>query len=148
MAKVLIGCKLPSGISLAIDGTEDGERLVLNGMNTSLVAGGYGITSVEQSVADAFFAKYKDFAPVKAKAIFTHGTDKVPDLVDLGTDLEGQKTGLEGLDPNAPAPGLSEVEDAKARRAKTVTGEPPVRAPASAEDKAAAVEVSKRKQSN
>lgn len=143
---VLIGCKLPSGLSLTLDGKEDGERVILNGMNTSRVAGGYGITSLEKEKSDQLFRVYKDHSAFKNNAIFTHGTDKTADLISVADELEGQKTGVEGINPENPGPGLKEEDENRKKREKMQTSEPPVRAPSKAEERAAAEEVAARKQ--
>jgi hypothetical protein len=100
---VVIGCKLPHGLSFM---GQAGQRIVLNGMNTSAIAGGHGITHVDEDEAAIFFATHKDFGPVKNNAIFYHGTDKVEDVAAMAEELKDEKTGFEGLDPTKPAPGL------------------------------------------
>lgn len=142
MSNVLIGCKLPQGITVNINAHDPASgKLVLNGMNTSLVHGGYGITSVEKSSAEMFFATHADYDPVKAGAIFTHNTDKVADLIDVAADLKGEATGFEGMDPSAPMAGIKEENPEQRAKATTTAALPPVRAPKSKADKAIAVEV-------
>lgn len=139
-AQVLIGCKLPQGITVKInayDNSDDARKITLNGMNTSLVTGGHGITSVDKDDADMFMTTHKDFAPVLAGTIFTHGTDAVADLIDMAVDLSEEKTGFEGMDPSKPAPGLLEEESSAKQRAKTAANLPPVRAPGDKASKAA-----------
>lgn len=97
---VLVGCKLPNGVVL--HGTEN-QPIHINGMNTSLIAGGYGVTPVDAVEWDYIKAFYADYAPIVSKAIFSHSTDNVNDIIDLASDLRGEKTGLEGMDPENPA---------------------------------------------
>lgn len=112
---VIIGCKLPHGI--VIHGQKGPIRL--NGMNTSTIVGGHGMTPVDEDEAAIFFATNKDFAPVKSKAIFMHGTDKKEDIDAMAKELKDEKTGFEGLDPSKPAPGLK-PEDGQALTAQEV----------------------------
>ena len=97
---VLVGCKLPNGIVL--HGTKS-QPIHINGMNTSMIAGGYGITTVDAMEWNFLQAFYADFAPFVAKAIFGHGTADVNDVIDMASDLRNEKTGLEGMDPLNPA---------------------------------------------
>ncbi len=104
---VVVGCKLPHGLTFT---TPDGRKVTLNGMNTAVIAGGHGITRVNENDAAIFFATHKTFAPVVSKAIFYNDSDKVEDLAAMAVELKNEKTGFEGLDPTAPAPGLEIVE--------------------------------------
>lgn len=97
--KVLIGCKLPNGVVL--HGTMN-QPIHINGMNTSLIAGGYGITTVDAHEWDYIKVHYSDYAPLMNNAIFGHGTANVNDVIDLAADLRDEKTGLEGMDPTNP----------------------------------------------
>ena len=97
---VLVGCKLPNGVVL--HGTKN-QPIHINGMNTSLVAGGYGITTVDAVEWAYIEAIYADYAPVVSKAIFSHGTANVNDVIDMAGDLRNVKTGLEGMNPENPA---------------------------------------------
>lgn len=107
--QVIYGCKLPHGITLK--GPQD-EDITINGLNTSLVQGGYGLTTVDASLSAflqmTYNAEGKELAPFKNNAIFFH-TD-LASVVDLGKELQDEKTGLEGLNPDAPAPGLKPDE--------------------------------------
>ena len=138
MATVLIGCKLPHGIVLK---GSAGQDIKLNGVNTSLVAGGFGITHVEENEAAYLFAVYEDFAPVKSQAIFTHETAKVADLKALAADLSSVPTGFEGIDPTAPAAGLKPEANVDKQLEAAEKAPRPTKAPASPADKAAANEL-------
>lgn len=140
MSTVIIGCKLPHGIE--VKGTS-GQTIKLNGMNTSLVAGGFGLTHVDETEAAFLFAQYDEFGPFKSHAIFTNSTDKVADVRDLAVDLEEIKTGFEGMDPDKPAPGMKPEDEKQLEKAKeAVQRSPrPARAPKAAADKAAANEL-------
>lgn len=141
MSTVLIGCKLPHGI--VVKGIQ-GQDIKLNGMNTSMVAGGYGLTNVDADEAAVFFATHSDFAPVANNAIFTHQTDKVSDIIAIGEELQGEKTGFEGLNPETPVPGLK-PEDRQATSDAALPQKPPVQAPKSKADKAAAQQLAAAK---
>lgn len=134
---VLIGCKLPHGIIL--QGTA-GQDVKLNGMNTSLVAGGFGLTNVDEGEAAYLFAQYENFGPFKSNAIFYNNSDSVADVAAMARELEGEKTGFEGMDPDAPANGIKPEDDDKLSKQKeAVERQPrPAMAPASKADKAAA----------
>ncbi len=124
---VLIGCKLPQGIIVEVEG----KKLKLNGMNTAMIAGGYGLTTVSADQAAIFFATHADFGPVVSNAIFTHNSDDIASIVDLGDELKDERTGFEGLDPTKPAAGLKPddkqatnqqgVETAPIQRAKALS---------------------------
>lgn len=108
---VVVGCKLPHG--LVIKGML-GQSILLNGMNTSVVLGGHGITHVDADEWAVWSAIHADFAPIKSGAIFTHNTASVADLHDMGTDLQDEVTGFEGLNPDKPVKGLK-PEDKQAK---------------------------------
>lgn len=134
MSTVIIGCKLPHG--LTFKGSQ-GQNITLNGMNTSLVQGGHGLTHVDADEAAMFFANYADYDPIKNNAIFTHHTADVRDVAALAEELQEERTGFEGLDPNKPAPGLK-PDEKQALDDSKLGDKPPVRAPKSKADKAAA----------
>lgn len=140
MNTIIIGCKLPHGIVL--HGTA-GQAIKLNGMNTSLIEGGFGLTHVDADEAAFLFAQYADFDPIKSQAIFSHGTNVVADVADMAADLAEVKTGFEGMDPDKPAPGLQPEDDGKLdkQKAEAQAKPRPARAPKSAADKAAAKEL-------
>lgn len=106
MRTVIIGCKLPHGLAFM----QDGKRHVIKGLNTA-IAGGYGITHMDEAVASVFFATHAEFAPVKAKAIFYHSEAASVDA--MAAEYTDLKTGLEGLDQTKPAPGLAPSDDSK-----------------------------------
>ncbi len=105
---ILIGCKLPSGIVL------DGPAgpIELNGMNTALVLGGFGLTHVKEDDWAYLSMMYEAHAAFKSNAIFTAGNANVADVAAVASELRDEKTGLEGIDPNKPAKGL-EPDSAK-----------------------------------
>lgn len=139
MKTILIGCKLPCGIELDI-----GNRAVMiNGMNTSLIAGGFGLTNVDADDWVYLSAAYSDHAAFKNKSIFTAGTASVADAASVADELRDEKTGLEGIDPKKPGAKLvpeneSKLDEQLGENAEK-TGKP--RRKASAADRAAALEL-------
>lgn len=134
---VIIGCRLPHGITLqGIDGP-----VVLNGENTALIPGAPGLTHVDQAQAAYLSATYEDYAPFKSNAIFVSESAKVADAVAIARELTDEKTGFEGINPDAPAPGLTPESDVdKAREAAERAGRPS-KAPTAPIDKEAASEL-------
>lgn len=140
--KVLIGCKLPHG--LTVEGPNK-EKITLNGMNTSLVAGGFGITHVDEDAAAYIGAVYEEHHAFLNNAVFMVSSPKVAELAAAARELDGERTGFEAMDPENPAPGLK-VDDEQASAVKKALAENerqprPTRAPAAPEDKAAANEL-------
>lgn len=139
MAKTqIIGCKLPHGIILKDMNDRD---VVINGMNTARIMGGFGLTTLDESVAAYLFATYADFAPFKANAIFTAESPKVADIMAAGRDLAGERTGFEGVDPDKPAPGMTPDTNVDKAREDAERSGRPVKAAATAADNALAAEV-------
>lgn len=136
---VIIGCKLPHGITLR---GPNGEDITLNGANTSLVAGGFGLTHVDEDVAAYLGAVYEEHSAFQNKAIFDVGSGKVSDVVAAGRELADERTGFEGLNPDAPAPGVKAEDAGQLDKAlEQAEAKPrPARAPKAAIDKAAANE--------
>lgn len=134
MSQTIIGCKLPQGLTFK---GSNGQDITLNGMNTAMIEGGYGLTYLDENEAALFFATHEDFHPVLSNAIFTHHTDQIGDIISMGDELVEEKTGLEGLNPDKPSPGLK-PEDKQSLSDKALALKPPVRAPKAAADKVAA----------
>jgi len=96
---ILVGCKLPNG--LTVYGTQK-QPITLNGMNTCMIMGGYGVTHVDADEHAFIFAVYAEHDAFKSQAIFTADSAKVDDIISLGDELRDEKTGLEGIDPANP----------------------------------------------
>ena len=138
MSKVLIGCKLPNGIVL--DGMSG--PIALNGANTSRVIGGdLGLTYVDETEAAYLFATYESHSAFQSKSIFTQGGDSVADITAQADDLKDQKTGLEGIDPNAPAANLAPDDATKQALSEAAANPRPANPVISKEDAAAAREL-------
>lgn len=139
MSKVVIGCKLPHGIVL--EGI--GGQIELNGMKTSLIPGGFGVTVVDADEAAYLFATYEQHAAFRNNSIFTSENAKTSDLSAIARELEGERTGFEGLNPDAPAPSLQPADEKALDRAKEEAerNQRPAIAPKSNADKEAANQI-------
>lgn len=126
---MFVGCKLPAGHTV----DHNNQVIVLNGANigydgdhpwsngaapdSALRASGVGLTEVTGAQADALAdwiaLSGKGPGPVQAGMIFV--VDKRVDAVKEAQSIEGEKTGLDGIDPAKDLPaGLSTDPDAKA----------------------------------
>lgn len=101
---VTVGCKLPNGLHL----DHNGKRVTLNGTNSGNLIGGHGLTVVDKDFFDAWLAGHKDYAPVKAGLIFAHANEN--NARAEAKEKEKNKSGLEGLDPEKPAPGIKKAD--------------------------------------
>ena len=101
MATVTVGCKLPHGLHLDING----KRVTLAGTNASSVIGGHGITeNVDKEFFDKWMSLNKDSAAVKNGLIFSN--EKTQNVKAEAKEKKGNKNGFEGLDPTKPGPGI------------------------------------------
>lgn len=109
MAKIFVGCKLPHGLHL----DHNGARVTLNGANTGTIVGVDGIktglTEVEKDFFDAWLAVHKDAPYVIGGMVFAN--DKLNDTKGQAAEMANVKTGFEGLNPEAPAPGIEKRKD-------------------------------------
>lgn len=107
---VAVGCKLPHGIHMDI--TREGkprERFTLRGVNSARVIGGFGITEgVPKEFFDEWMRQHKDHPAVKQGLIFAHAQPR--SVEDMAIERKELKTGLEGLDPEKPAPGIKPLD--------------------------------------
>jgi hypothetical protein len=99
--QITVGCKLPNGLHLDVGGV----RVSVKGTNASSLVGGHGITpGVDKAFFDAWLAVHKDSAVVKKGLIFAH--EKENSAQAMAKERARNKSGLEGIDPNKPAPGI------------------------------------------
>lgn len=122
-----VGCKLPNGLTAE----HNGQVIALNGANAGytsddqwknglapdspLRASGVGLTLLEGEKADAFQAWHdisaKGHGPVASGMIFIAKSNA--DAAKEARSLEGEKTGLDGIDPDKDLPkGLETDKDA------------------------------------
>lgn len=116
MGTVVIGCKLPHGIQFV---GIDGKKHHIAGKNRALIAGGHGITTIDEDVAKAFFADHAEQAYIRNQSIFMHGD--AASVADIAAELKDEKTGLEGIDPANPGVGIkATLEDSPEQAAKKI----------------------------
>lgn len=91
----VIGCKLPTGLTI----THEGQSITLAGSNDSLLINGFGITrDVPADLWDGFAKTFAEQLLIKNGIVFAVTDEK--SAKDASAELQGQKTGLEQLDPN------------------------------------------------
>jgi hypothetical protein len=96
MANVTVACKLPNGLQLDLVGYPG--VIKLNGVNSSNLIGGYGVTEgVDKSFFDAWLVAYKDSALVKNDIVFAY--EKSSDLSAAAKAHVDVVTGLEPIVP-------------------------------------------------
>lgn len=104
MALVTVGCKLPNGLHLDVQG----KRATLNGANSSRIVGGYGLTQVDKDLWDAWVKAYADSTLVKNHLVFAQGTDA--SAASKAEEQSEVKSGFERLQPGKGV--LAEVQTA------------------------------------
>lgn len=111
-----IACKLPNG--LTIDHKD--LTITLNGAHDAGAKNGYGLTQLEDSQVEAFndwlTGPGATLAAVERGFIFLASNER--NAADQAREQTNERTGLEGLDPNKPAPGIEATPETKAELAK------------------------------
>ncbi|GAN63183.1 hypothetical protein AA0313_0890 [Acetobacter indonesiensis NRIC 0313] len=102
-ATVTIGCKLPNGLVLQLGQT----RHELAGIRASAVIGGYGLTTIPAEFWSAWSRQYAAYPPLMQGLIFAQPT--VEKASTQAREQAGLQTGMEPLNPQTPAPGISPV---------------------------------------
>ncbi|WP_258561851.1 hypothetical protein [Salmonella bongori] len=109
---VSVGCKLPNGLQVTLDGKtvilNGAASTALRGLDGAIPEGAFGVTQVEKDFMDKFIAIYHDAAYIQNNAVFIQKDER--SVKAQGKDLEKSKTGLEGLDPENPAPGVKKAD--------------------------------------
>lgn len=100
--KVIVACKLAHGLQIHLPGSE--VRVRLNGANTALIVGGYGLTAVDADFANAWFAANASTPYVRNGAVFM--APDQPSATDQATEQADVKTGTEALPADVPVPGV------------------------------------------
>ncbi len=113
-SRVTVYCKTPHGLVAELTNTAgEVKRVVFNGANhVSAERGlvlGYGVTEN----VDAEF--YDAWAKANAKRLFlvnraVYATRDVASAAAKAKELEKEKLGFEGLDPEKPGPGLKKAD--------------------------------------
>ncbi|WP_063584250.1 hypothetical protein [Achromobacter ruhlandii] len=101
MSTVTVACKLPNGVILDIPGA---PSVPLNGANHPDAIAGHGFTDVPADFWEAWTKLYPDFQPLKKEMIFAQGSER--SATAKAKERKAEKSGLEGLDPEAPAAGI------------------------------------------
>jgi hypothetical protein len=105
---VVVGCKLPHGLETTIGG----KTVLLNGANSATIIGGYGLTEgVDKAGFEEWLVTYADAPFVRNELIFSQANIK--EAAKQAESNATEKTGLEGLDANKPAPGIEPDPDQK-----------------------------------
>lgn len=108
---VIVGCKLPNGLLLSVDGV----TLRINGrarynmpspnrrdLNTDIEYAD-GLTTVDKAFWEKWLKEHSDYAPVKSGHIYASPSRN--DAVAKAKDTEGMKTGLDPYDPRSSSDG-------------------------------------------
>lgn len=123
--KVTVICKMPNGIILQlqrpisrrmpsrhglVEVTEHervGEKVALNGANSSRVIGGFGVTEVDAAFFSEWLKQNADLPHVTKGLIFAH--QQPASAENEAGKRASLKHGLEPLDPAKPGPGIERV---------------------------------------
>lgn len=106
MPTVTVGCKLPHGLVLQLQGNK--QRVTLRGANSNtvvgvdgkVVRGSCGYTQVDSDFATAWLKAYAQTTMVSKGLIFIEKSQK--DAAAHAAELEPEKTGFEPVDPEKP----------------------------------------------
>lgn len=102
---VTVGCKLPNGLVL----DQDGYTVELNGSNSSLVVGGYGLTEgVDKDAFEKWLSVHKDQPYVKKDLVFAQA--KTNSAQAKASENAQVKSGLEGLPQDKPMAGIEKSD--------------------------------------
>lgn len=117
-ATVAVACKLPTGLKLELPGQKPiqllGSRIPRdengNLLSDRRLPGGFGVTfGVPKDFWEEWKAKHKGFAPLEKSFIFAF--EKEADTNALAKEMEDEKTGLEGANPDALPSKLETMDD-------------------------------------
>lgn len=104
MSQITVCCKLPFGLHMDVGN----QRVTLNGANSAQIVDSHGVktglTQVDKGFFDAWLGIHKDAAFVKNGAIFA--SDSAGRARAEASERRDEKTGFEGLNPDAPAAGI------------------------------------------
>lgn len=99
MATIVIGCKLPNGLTLVHPKLKH-ARVTLAGLNSSKIIGATHVTTeVDQEFWAAFKEAHKDYTPLTSGAIFE--ARNVTEAQAIAKERKAQKTGLEPVPQDA-----------------------------------------------
>lgn len=115
MANVSIYCKYPMGIIFNVrNKTAAGavtEDVTIYGYNNArLVVAGYGVTEVEESVAEALFKQWAEHPGIKNGLIYKSKT--ADEGEGMAEERKSMKSGMDQLDSQKPEiPGATDVKE-------------------------------------
>lgn len=101
---VTVGCKLPHGLHL----DAGGKRATLNGVNSSGIIGGYGLTQVDRGLWEAWLADHRRDEMVTNGLVFAQ--DKEAKARDQAQEQSDVRSGMEPVDPLRPNPKVTPVD--------------------------------------
>lgn len=93
-------CKLPSGMTFSLPGGD----VTLKGANDSALLGGYGVTFMSERKWTDLFVRYGDMDAFRKNIIFAE--QNINDGVAIAKEMNGERTGFEGVDPKNPGKDL------------------------------------------
>ena len=98
MAKIVIGCRLPNGLTLTHPITKD--KVTLAGLHSAKMIGSTHVsTEVDQDFWDVWKAAYKDYAPLKSGSIFEARNET--EALAKSKELRKETTGFEPIKQDA-----------------------------------------------
>jgi hypothetical protein len=99
MARIIIGCRLPNGLTLTHPISK--EKVTLDGLYKAKIVGSTHVsTEVDADFWEAWKASMgKDYAPLKSGAIFEARNET--EAIAKAKDLRKEKTGLEPMAQDA-----------------------------------------------
>lgn len=110
MPTVVVGCKLPNGLHMDLEG----RRFTLKGTAVPwgvppvITPGGYALTpDVDEEFANEWFRRNAGLTMVEKKIVYI--APKAQDARAMAREFSDVRTGLEPRDPDSPGPGLEQV---------------------------------------
>ncbi len=96
---VIVGCKIPNGLHLDVkERGGDVRRVTINGANSAMIVGGYGLThNVDSDFMAEWFKKNQKHPAVLNKEIFIHGDEA--SARSIAKEQREITSGLQALDP-------------------------------------------------
>lgn len=106
MATILIGCRLPHGLTIKHPNPDVKASVTLAGIHSSKLvkrdgtpAADHAVTAVDLELWDAWKTVYHEFAALKTGAIFEAKNSQEAGL--KAKELRSEKTGFEPVDPKS-----------------------------------------------
>lgn len=105
---VTVGCKLPNGLVLEVEG----QTVTLNGnrQEAGHVTGGYGLTQVDKAFFDAWLSIHGQQPYIKNGVVFAQSSQN--SARSQAREQAGTVSGLEPLSQENPVPGIARDDEA------------------------------------